>query len=133
LAEPTNAREGLSPYDTATSAGFRFATELVSWVAGPWAAADLTGSGWAAIPALIILMGLPSVFSTTGDKKQVIVATPGPLRLVLEIVLMAVAAIAAWIVWPTWLAVVVSIAVAGAVVSGWLRAKWLLEGAPIPA
>ena len=67
------------PYDTPLSGGLRFAVELIAWVAGPWAAAHV--ALWLAVPAAAVLVGLPSVFSTRGDKRQVIVATPGPVRV----------------------------------------------------
>jgi hypothetical protein len=108
----------------------RFLVELLAWIAGPWGVADLAGSAWAAVPAVVLLLALPAVFSTPGDKEQVIVATPGPVRLVIELVLSAVAVIGAWIAWPTGLAVLVSLIVATALVTGMRRAQWLLQGAP---
>ncbi len=126
----TALRPGVSPFDTVVSSGSRFLVELVVWVAGPWAAADWTGSGWAAVPAAVVLLALPSVFSTPGDKRQVLIPTPGPIRFLLEILLSAVAVAAEWVAWPSWAGVVVSGLVAVALVSGWRRAKWLLIGAP---
>ncbi len=52
------------------------------------------------VPALVVLIGLPAVFSTKGDKRQVLVPTPGPLRVVIEILLYAVVAVAPRIIWP---------------------------------
>ncbi|MFQ5610311.1 MAG: hypothetical protein ACE5F8_08600 [Woeseiaceae bacterium] len=72
------------PYDTYLSAGLRFAVELIAWVAGPWAAS--LWSGWLILPTLIVLVAMPSLFSTPGDKRQVVVATPGPIRVVIELV-----------------------------------------------
>jgi hypothetical protein len=122
---------GPSPYDTSLSSGLRFLVELITWTAGPWAAAEITGSGWAAIPALIVLVALPAVFSTPGDKHTVVVATPGPVRLGLEVFLGAVAVVGAWVACPPWLAVVVTVVVAAAAVAGRDRARWLLAGAPL--
>ena len=85
-------------------------------MAGPWVAAQL--SVWLIFPALLILIGLPSVFSTLGDKKQIIVATPGPLRVLLEIALHFVAVAGAWMVWPGWIACCATIIVLAAIV-GW--------------
>ena len=73
------------PYDTPLTSGLRFLVEVIAWVSGPWAAAQL--SMWLIFPALIILIGLPSVFSTRGDKRHIVVVTPGPLRVLLEIAL----------------------------------------------
>ncbi len=125
-------RPGVSPYDTYASAGLRFATELISWVAGPWAAVELTDAWWAAIPTAFALLAAPGIFSTRGDKKNVVVATPGPVRMVIEIVLAAVAVAAAWVAWPAWLAGPATIIVIGAVIAGLRRARWLWSGAPLP-
>lgn len=121
---------GPSPYDTYASGSLRFAMELVAWIAGPWAAAELADSRWIAVPALMVLLALPAVFSTPGDKHQVIVATPGPVRLLIELVLIAVAVGGAWIVWPVWLAIAVTLAGIASLVTGWARMRWLAEGAP---
>ena len=121
---------GPSPYDTYASGSLRFLMELVAWLAGPWAAADLTGSGWAAIPALALLLVLPSVFSTPGDKHRVVIATPGPVRLIIELILIAAAVAGAWFAWPAWLALTTTVAALATLVTGWPRTKWLLAGAP---
>lgn len=121
----------MGPHDTYWSAGLRFVVELLAWVAGPWATAELAGSGWAAAPAALVLLALPSLFSTPGDKQQVLVATPGPIRLLIEIVLYAAAVGGAWIAWPAWLAVATTAIVAAAAVAGIPRARWLLRGAPL--
>jgi len=116
------------PFDTPLSSGLRFLVELIAWVAGPWAANR--ESIWLAIPVLALLVGLPSVFSTPGDKRQVIVATPGPLRVPLELVLHVVAVACAWVVWPAWLAAIATLVVIAAAVAGIPRTRWLLRGAP---
>jgi hypothetical protein len=118
-----------SPYDTPLSSGLRFLVEITAWVAGPWAAAQR--SVLLAVPVFIVLVGVPAVFSTTGDKKQVIVATPGPIRVGIELVLHGVAAAAAWSVWPTWLAVLVTFVVVASLLAGVPRMMWLLRGAPL--
>ncbi|QFZ77350.1 hypothetical protein GFH48_32330 [Streptomyces fagopyri] len=43
----------------------RFAAELVAWVATPWALS--TYSWLLAVLAVVVLIGLPTVFSTPGD------------------------------------------------------------------
>ena len=129
-AQPKGPGSGVSPYDTPASSGFRFLIELVAWVAGPWAAADLAGSGWAAVPALAVLLALPSIFNTPGDKNITGVATPGPIRIGIEAVLLTVAVGAAWIVWPVWAAVLVTIAGVAMVATGVRRYQWLAAGAP---
>lgn len=114
-----------SPFDTAASSLTRFGIEVVAWVAGPWAAADVTGTKWAIVPALLVLVGLPSVFNTPGDKNTTGVPTPGPIRIAIEMLLLAVAVISAWIVWPTWAAILVTLLGAGMLVTGLRRYRWL--------
>jgi hypothetical protein len=117
------------PYDTPLRGGLRFAVEIIAWVAGPWAAAQ--PAWWLFIPAAIVLIGLPAVFSTKGDKKQVVVATPGPVRVLIELGLHAVALAAPWVVWPVPVAAITSIAVVAALIVGIPRLGWLVRGAPI--
>ena len=133
MGNDSNGRQppgGMSPYDTPASAALRFVTELIAWVAGPWAVASATGIWWLAIPTAVILIGAVSVFSTPGDKHTVVVATPGPVRLALELVLAAVAVVGAWVAWPVWIALIVTVVVAGSVLAGARRARWLARGAP---
>ncbi len=119
------------PSDTPASAILRFLVEVIAWVAGPWAAAEVHII--LAIPVLIVLLALPSVFSTPGDKRQVIVATPGPIRLAIEVLLFAVAAAAPWVIWPVSVAGPAAVIVAGAVLFGLPRSLWLLRGEPAKA
>jgi hypothetical protein len=126
--EPTGP--GISPYDTVTSSALRFGVEVIAWIAGPMAAAELFDTGWAAIPALIVLVGIPAVFSTPGDKQQVVVATPGRIRVLIEFALHAVAAAGAFIAWPTLLAVAAILVVCGSLLAGTPRMLWLLGDAP---
>ena len=109
------------------SGGSRFACELIAWIAGPWAIA--TYSIWLVAPSLIVLIGLPAVFSTPGDKNKIVVPTPGPIRVLIELMLYAVAAVAPWFVWPTWAASASGLVVVMAVVLGLPRFLWLLRGA----
>ena len=123
------AGPGPSPYDTWLSGGLRFLVEMIAWVAGPWAAAKLLG-WWAILPAAIVLVGVPAVFSTPGDKHQVIVPTPGAIRYSLEVDLAIVAAVSAWYVWPRGVAILALVLVVLAQITGWRRTRWLLRGAP---
>lgn len=117
------------PHDTAVSSGLRFLSELIAWVTGPWAVA--TFSEWLVLPALIFIVGLPSIFSTTNDKNVVVVPTPGPIRVVIELFLFAVAAVAPWFVWPPMLSAVAVGIVAATIATGAPRIRWLIKGAPI--
>jgi len=116
-----------NPLDNLLSGASRFAIEIVAWVAGPWAAADLAGTWLMTIPALAILIALPGVFSTVGDKKHVVVAVPGPVRLLIEIILAAVAIASAVLVWTIVGGVIVAVVALIMFASGAKRAKWLLS------
>ncbi len=116
------------PYDTVLSSGLRFLTELIAWVAGPWAASLY--SNWLVVPAIVLLIGLPSIFSTPNDKNTVVVPTPGGIRLVIELLLYSVAAVAPWFVWSPGVAAAAAIIVFASIITGAARSRWLLRGAP---
>ncbi len=115
------------PHDTPLSAGLRFGSEVIAWVAGPWLA--YSWSGWALLPALLALVALPGVFSTPGDKNKIVVPTPGPIRVLIELLLYAVAAIAPWFIWPDWAAIAAGTIVVLSIVIGIPRLIWLARGA----
>jgi len=119
-----------NPLDSNFSAASRFTIEIVAWVAGPWAAVDLTGTWLMTIPALAILVALPGVFSTTGDKRHVVVAVPGRIRFLIEVILAVVAIVSALLVWTVIGAVIVAIIAAIMFIAGAQRAKWLLSNEP---
>ncbi|MGW2891344.1 hypothetical protein ACWDDN_39800 [Streptomyces griseoruber] len=103
----------------------RFAAELVAWVATPWA---LSTHWWPlAVVAVVVLVGLPTVFSTPGDKAQVIVPVPGVVTILLVLLQLAAATIAAWVVWPTYAAVLVSLLAVTTLVTERRRWRWLLS------
>lgn len=102
----------------------RFAAELVAWVATPWA---LSKYSWLlAVLAVVVLIGLPTVFSTPGDKAKVITAVSGTVTILLVVLQLAAAAIAAWSAWPIYAAVLVSLLVAATLVTERRRWQWLL-------
>ena len=121
---------GVSPYDTHASSGFRFLIEIAAWVGGPWAASEIVGAWWAAIPTALVLFALPAVFNTPGDKHTTGIPTPGPARLGIEALLLAAAVYGARRMWPSWLAVAVSVAGGLMILFGIPRYRWLLRGAP---
>ncbi|MYV97474.1 hypothetical protein [Streptomyces sp. SID3343] len=89
--------------------GLRFATELIAWVATPWAL-------WSysiplAIGAVVLLIGLPTVFGTPGDRPggDSPVAVPGIVTIFLVLIQLAAATAAAWVLWPTWTAATVTL------------------------
>lgn len=102
---------------------FRFATELVAWVATPWA---LAGYSWPlAVLSVVVLIGLPTCFSTPGDKAKVMVAVPGWVTILLVLLQLVAAAVSSWIAWPLWAAVVVTLLAAVTVVTEQPRWRWL--------
>ncbi len=125
-----------NPLDTIFSAASRFAIELVAWIAGPWAAADLAGNWLAAIPTLAVLVALPGVFSTPGDKRHVVVAVPGRIRFLIEVLLTAIAIASALLVWTYIGAILIAIVAIVMFVTGAPRARWLLSNSapdwPLP-
>ena len=120
----------VSPFDTIASSATRFGIEIVAWVAGPWAVADAVGSWWPAPLALIVLVGLPALFNTPGDKTTTGIATPGPVRIAIEMLLLVTAVGSALLVWPVWAAVVVMALGVALLFTGMPRYRWLAAGAP---
>ncbi|MET7896602.1 hypothetical protein [Streptomyces mirabilis] len=103
----------------------RFAAELVAWVATPW---FLSKYSWLlAVLAVVVLIGLPTVFSTPGDKAQVIIPVSGTVTILLVLLQLTAAAIAAWLAWPIYAAVLVSLLVAATLVTERQRWQWLLS------
>ncbi|MET9486966.1 hypothetical protein [Nocardia sp. NPDC006630] len=103
----------------------RFSTELIAWIAAPWAVADRS-SVVLALVVFVVLIGLPTVFGTVGDKKQVMVPAPGWVTIALVILLVAAAVWGAWLVWPVWAAILVSVLAAATVIAEIPRWRWLL-------
>ena len=104
-------------------------TELIAWVSGPWALAVI--SNWLILPAIIVLVGLPSVFSTPNNKHKIVISTPGPVRVGLELLIYAVAAVAPWHVWPIQASGLAAGIVILSLVTGIPRFLWLINGAPL--
>jgi hypothetical protein len=114
------------PDDRVPSA-FRFAAELVAWVATPWA---LAAYGWPlAVLSLVILIGLPAVFATPGDKQNVMVPVPGAVTVLLVLTELAAAVVSAWWVWPVWAAAPVTALACAVLVTERPRWRWLLSPA----
>lgn len=111
--------------DDRIASALRFTAELVAWVATPWALS--TYSWLLAVLAVVILIGLPTVFSTPGDKAQVIIPVPGAVTILLVLLQLTAAAIAAWLAWPIYAAVIVSLLVATTLITERQRWRWLLS------
>lgn len=101
----------------------RFLTELVAWVATPWALAP--HSVVLAVASVVLLIGLPTVFATPGDKRQVIVPVPGLVTVALVLLQLVAAVLAAWAAWPRPVAVAVTVLAAATVVTELPRCRRL--------
>lgn len=111
--------------DDRTASALRFATELVAWVATPWA---LAAHSWLlAILSVVVLIGLPTFLSTPGDKTNVIIAVPGWATILLVLLQLAAAVTSSWLAWPAWAAVPVTVLAAAAVVTERRRWRWLVS------
>ncbi|MGQ4375697.1 hypothetical protein ACN6K9_005112 [Streptomyces sp. SAS_267] len=106
---------------------FRFATEIVAWVATPWALADR--SWLLAVASVVLLIGLPTVFATPGDKSNVLVPVPGWVTVVLVLLQLVAAVVFSWLAWPAWAAVPVTVLAAATCVTERGRRQWLLSRA----
>lgn len=86
----------------------RFLTELIAWVATPWAL--WPHSPALAVGAVVVLIGLPAIFNTPGDRPGggALVAVPGAVPVVLVMLQLVAATTSAWAIWPWWLAVTVT-------------------------
>ncbi|NUW45449.1 hypothetical protein HT134_35815 [Nonomuraea rhodomycinica] len=111
--------------DNPAGSALRFATELVAWVATPWALAP-----WSvplAVLSVVVLIGLPTLFSTPGDKRNVIVPVPGFVTILLVLLQLVAAVAASWAAWPAPVAVVVTALAVATVAFEVPRWRWLLS------
>lgn len=103
--------------------------EILAWVAGPWAATEISFLLWP--PTALFLIALPAIFSTKGDKRQILISTPGLVRVAIEVMLYGAAIGGAWIAWPVPVAIPATVVVAAAFAIGLPRLRWLIQGAPV--
>jgi Protein of unknown function (DUF2568) len=98
-------------------------------------------AGWSvwrypgAILAVLVAMGLWGVFGTPGDgvRGAPVIDTPGPIRLLLELTLFAIAAYGFWVVWSRAVSeTFLTITVLHYAIT-WERQWWLIRGAPLSA
>ncbi|GAB2803023.1 hypothetical protein GCM10027176_04670 [Actinoallomurus bryophytorum] len=104
----------------------RFASEIVAWVATPWALA--VHSPVLAGAALLLLIGLPTVFATPGDKVAVVVEVPGEVTIGLSVLQLLAAVVAAWAAWPVPVAMLVWVLVGVTIYAELPRWKRLAGG-----
>ncbi|MFJ9059266.1 hypothetical protein OHB07_07770 [Streptomyces sp. NBC_00111] len=116
--------------DDRVASVLRFSCELVAWVATPWA---LSAHSWLlAIVSVVVLIGLPTVFSTPGDKAQVIVPVPGAVTVLLVLLQLTAAVASSWAAWPVWAAVPVTVLAAASLVAEQPRWRWLVAKHGVP-
>ncbi|MFC4017334.1 hypothetical protein ACFOW4_05170 [Micromonospora sp. GCM10011542] len=115
--------DDLSPNRPGLASGLRFATELIAWVATPWALWSVSVP--LAVASLLVLVGLPTLFATRGDKPSVLVAVPGLVTIALVVLLLVAAMVSAWLVWPSVAAVMVTVLAVATVVAELPRWRWL--------
>ncbi|GLW47957.1 hypothetical protein Stsp02_36190 [Streptomyces sp. NBRC 14336] len=122
------AGESIQPRpDDRTASALRFAVELVAWVTTPWA---LAGYSWLlAVVSVVLLIGLPTCFSTPGDKAHVIIAVPGWGTILLVLLQLVAAVVSSWAVWPAWAAGLVTFTAVVTLCTERRRWRWLLSGA----
>nr|WP_202420361.1 hypothetical protein [Actinomadura rayongensis] len=106
---------GGSVPDPRGAAALRFVCELIAWVAAPWALAPVSVP--LAVLSVVVLIGLPTVFGTPGDKARTIVAVPGWATIALVVLQLLVAAVAPWFAWPVPVAVVATVLAGAAAVA----------------
>ena len=88
--------------------GFRFSAELIAMTATPWALWHY--SILLAIASVVILIGLPAIFGTPGDRPgaDAPVAVPGGATIAIVLLHLTAATVASWLIWPWWLAAAVT-------------------------
>jgi hypothetical protein len=91
------------------SGGVRFLSELIAWVATPIAL--WPHSAPLAVGAVVLLIGLPAVFSTPGDRPggDGVIPVPGIVTILLVLLQLTAATAVAWAIWPQWAAAAVTL------------------------
>ncbi|WP_035849399.1 hypothetical protein [Kitasatospora azatica] len=104
----------------------RVVAELIAWVALPWALGRI--SILLAILAVLLLIGLPAVLATPGDngKTKVLVPIPGWGTIGLVLMELSAAVAGAWLLWPAWASVPVTLLALACVVTEQPRWRRLL-------
>jgi hypothetical protein len=113
--------------DSRLASVLRFTTELIAWVATPWALAPYSIP--LAVASVVVLIGLPTVLQTPGDKPRVLVAVPGVVTVLLVLLQLIAAVVASWVAWPVAVAALVTVLAVACVVAERPRWRWLLGAA----
>ena len=123
ILDPTTVSSNLTARGRIPSI-LRFSTELIAWIATPWALAGY--SVILAIAAVVLLIGLPTLFSTPGDKKQTLVPVPGTVMIGLVVLQLSAALISPWLAWHPWLPILVTALTLVTALAELPRRRWLL-------
>lgn len=102
---------------------FRFLTEIAAWVALPWAIADT--SIVLGVFVGLVMVAVPTVFATPGDKRQVLVPVSGKVTIALVAAHILAALYGSWSAWPVWLAIPTTVVALMTIVTEMPRWRWL--------
>ncbi|MFG3224579.1 hypothetical protein ACGF07_07355 [Kitasatospora sp. NPDC048194] len=104
---PQDEQHAERPGEPRYATGLRAGLELVGWIGLPialWPHSVLL-----AIAVDVLLIGVPAVLQTPGDKPGTVVAVPGWVTVLMVLAELAGAVTAAWLLLPAWAAVLVSL------------------------
>ncbi|WP_405496380.1 hypothetical protein [Nocardia sp. NBC_00511] len=108
----------------------RVLTELVGWITLPWGLAHYS---WAwSVLAVVILIVVPGIFATPGDKDQITVPVHGTVTIAFMLLELAGALWGAILILPTWGVAVVTALAAITVIAELPRWRWLLTAPARP-
>ena len=88
--------------------GLRATAELIAWVGAPWAL--WPHSVPLAVAAVLLLLVPPAIFTTPGDRPGADgpIAAPGIVTILSVLAHLVAASVAAWVLWPAWIAIVIT-------------------------
>ncbi|MET8049518.1 hypothetical protein ABZU75_18160 [Streptosporangium sp. NPDC005286] len=122
MPNPRTGPGGESP-DSRLASVLRASSELVAWIATPWALWSVSIP--LAILSVVVLIGLPTVFTTPGDKAHGVVPVPGLVTIALVVLQLVAAVTSSWMAWATPAAIVITALGAACVITELPRWRWL--------
>lgn len=116
-----------APGHTIVPGALRFTTELIAWVATPWAFWSLSIP--LAIASVIVLISLPAIFGTPGDRPggDAPVSVPGIVTILIVLATLAAAVISMWVIAPLWAAIITTVLSGAAMITEQPRWRALLR------
>ncbi|GAB2538467.1 hypothetical protein [Nocardia heshunensis] len=109
----------------------RVLTELVGWITLPWGLFHYSVI-WS-ILAVVVLIAVPGVFATPGDKDQIMVPVHGIVTITFMLLELGGALWGAILVLPGWAVGIVAVLAAITVVTELPRWRWLLTAPARPS